>query len=118
MATNIWFKRCKNSIYKDIFHSEFIVIYYKETDFPEGTFKPEDGWESLSEDDFLKECEKNPILHQQFVLEQTKFQQSLKKSAKAEVIKQYQNDKEMDAALKIEFEEFRKWKLSKKRSKE
>ena len=102
---NIAFKRSKNTKFKGYFHDDYIVEFYND---PINDFAKMEGWEILSEDDFLKEIAKNQVLHNEFVKKSQEMQLSKEKSANQAEIVRLQLTKEE----RLELEKLRKFKKS------
>lgn len=105
----IAFKRAKHvPAMKDSLHPEFIVEFADTALFPKDFHKPEDGFELLGEDLFLKEYEKNDSYHAEF-LDKKRQDELLKIKIEEQMEEQRLTE---DRKLKKEFEEFRRWKQS------
>lgn len=82
-------------------HPDFITEYAYADLFKEGFHKEEDGWETLPEDKFQTELNKNDSLSESFRAE-----------LQASRIKMNEEKAKEKLALKKEFEAFKAWKAS------
>lgn len=103
---NICFKRAKNTDKSGLFHPDYIIEYYDETKFPEGSFPPSENWESLSEDMFKKELRKNSKLQEEYLEKTEELERLRAKQLRAMEMRKEVEEKQ----LWREFEAFKRWK--------